>query len=101
MERDAGTKLRELRVDGGASANNLLMQFQSDLLNAPVIRPSNTETTALGAAYLAGLSIGTWKSKTEISKQWKINKRFKPKMKPSTRNELLHEWIKALKQATA
>jgi len=101
MERDAGTKLRELRVDGGASANNLLMQFQSDLLNAPVIRPSNTETTALGAAYLAGLSIGTWKSKTEISKQWKINKRFKPKMKPSTRNELLHDWIKALKQATA
>jgi glycerol kinase len=101
MERDAGTKLRELRVDGGASANNLLMQFQSDLLNVPVIRPSNTETTAQGAAYLAGLGVGTWKSKTEIAKQWKINKRFKPKMRSSTRKELLDNWIKALNQSTA
>ena len=70
MERDAGTKLRELRVDGGASANNLLMQFQSDLLNVPVVRPRVTETTALGAAYLAGLAVGYWKSQKDIATQW-------------------------------
>ena len=99
MERDAGTKLRELRVDGGASANNLLMQFQSDLLDVPVIRPANTETTALGAAYLAGLAVGTWKSKREIAKRWKIVRRFKPSMKPATRKTLVAGWTKALKQA--
>ncbi len=98
MERDAGTKLRELRVDGGASANNLLMQFQSDLLGVPVIRPANTETTALGAAYLAGLAVGVWKSKSEIAKQWKTDKRFRPTMKPVVRNTLATNWIKALKQ---
>ena len=99
MERDAGTKLRELRVDGGASANNLLMQFQSDLLNVPVIRPANTETTALGAAYLSGLAVGVWKSKSEIAKQWKIAKRFKPKMNPASRKKLLAGWTRALSQA--
>ena len=99
MERDAGTKLREFRVDGGASANNLLMQFQSDLLNVPVIRPANTETTALGAAYLAGLAVGVWKSKSEIAKQWKIAKRFKPKMNPASRKKLLAGWTRALSQA--
>ncbi len=99
MERDAGTKLRELRVDGGASANNLLMQFQSDLLDVPVIRPANTETTALGAAYLAGLAVGTWKSKREIARRWKIARRFKPSMKPATRKTLVAGWTKALKQA--
>ena len=93
-------KLRELRVDGGASANNLLMHFQGDLLNVPVIRPSNTETTASGAAYLAGLATGTWKSKSEIAKQWKIARRFNPSMKPATRKTLVLGWIKALKQAT-
>jgi len=96
MERDAGTKLRELRVDGGASANNLLMQFQSDLLNVPVIRPSNTETTALGAAYLAGLAVGVWKNQAEISKQWKAARRFKPSMKPATRKTLVSGWNNAL-----
>ncbi|MBC8243303.1 MAG: glycerol kinase GlpK [Verrucomicrobia bacterium] len=99
MERDAGFRLRELRVDGGASANNLLMQFQSDLLNVPVIRPANTETTALGAAYLAGLAVGVWKSKSEIAKQWKIAKRFKPKMNPASRRERLTGWTHALSQA--
>ena len=99
MERDAGTKLRELRVDGGASTNNLLMQFQSDLLDVPVIRPANTETTALGAAYLAGLAVGTWKSKREIARRWKIARRFKPSMKPATRKTLVAGWTKALKQA--
>ena len=99
MERDAGTKLRELRVDGGASANNLLMQFQSDLLNVPVIRPSNTETTALGAAYLAGLAVGVWKNKSEIAKQWKIDRRFKPSMKAATRKTLVSGWDNALAKA--
>ena len=99
MERDAGTKLRELRVDGGASANNLLMQFQSDLLNVPVIRPSNTETTALGAAYLAGLAVGVWKNKSEIAKQWKIARRFKPSMKAATRKTLVSGWDNALAKA--
>tara|TARA_B100000446_G_scaffold74586_1_gene70426 strand:+ start:403 stop:771 length:369 start_codon:yes stop_codon:yes gene_type:complete len=93
-------KLRELRVDGGASANNLLMHFQGDLLNVPVIHPSNTETTASGAAYLAGLATGTWKSKSEIAKQWKIARRFNPSMKPATRKTLVSGWNKALKQAT-
>jgi len=100
MESDAKTKLKELRVDGGASANNLLMQFQSDLLNTKVIRPSNTETTALGAAYLAGLAVNLWKSKSEIARQWKADKHFKPRMKPSTRKSLVCGWEKALKQAT-
>ena len=94
------TAKRALRVDGGASANNLLMHFQGDLLNVPVIRPSNTETTASGAAYLAGLATGTWKSKSEIAKQWKIDRRFNPSMKPATRKTLVSGWIKALKQAT-
>ena len=100
MESDAKTKLKELRVDGGASANDLLMQFQSDLLNTKVIRPSNTETTALGAAYLAGLAVNLWKSKSEIARQWKADKHFKPKMKPSTRKSLVCGWERALKQAT-
>ena len=100
MESDAKTKLKELRVDGGASANDLLMQFQSDLLNTKVIRPSNTETTALGAAYLAGLAVNLWKSKSEITRQWKADKHFKPKMKPSTRKSLVCGWERALKQAT-
>ena len=77
-----------------------MMQFQSDLLNVPVIRPANTDTTALGATYLAGLAVGVWKNKIEIAKQWKINKHFKPKMKSVTRNTLLANWIKGLKQAT-
>ena len=100
MESDAKTKLKELRVDGGASANDLLMQFQSDLLNTKVIRPSNTETTALGAAYLAGLAVNLCKSKSEIARQWKADKHFKPKMKPSTRKSLVCGWERALKQAT-
>jgi len=99
MERDAGTKLRELRVDGGASANNLLMQFQSDLLGVPVIRPANTESTALGAAYLAGLAAGIWKNKRDITSQWRAKRRFKPTMTPATRNTLLAGWNRALSQA--
>ena len=96
MEADAGLRLKELRVDGGASANNLLMQFQSDLLNVPVVRPRVTETTALGTAYLAGLAVGYWQSKTDIAQQWQQDSRFAPQMKPATRRRLVTGWDKAL-----
>ena len=99
MEADAGLSLKELRVDGGASANNLLMQFQSDLLNVPVVRPRVTETTALGAAYLAGLAVGYWQSKTDIAQQWQQDRRFAPQMKPTTRRTLVAGWDKALNRA--
>jgi len=99
METDAALRLKELRVDGGASANNLLMQFQCNLLNVPIVRPRITETTALGAAYLAGLAVGHWKSKTDIAKQWKQNRSFSPKMKASARRKLMDEWNKALSRA--
>jgi glycerol kinase len=99
MEADAGVRLKELRVDGGASANNLLMQFQSDLLNVPVVRPRITETTALGAAYLAGLAVGYWKSQKDIATQWQQDKRFAPRMKPAVRRQLFNGWNKALTRA--
>ena len=80
MQADAGVRLAELRVDGGAARNDLLMQFQADLLGVPVVRPQVTETTALGAAYLAGLAVGFWKSTDEIAGQWRVERRFEPKM---------------------
>jgi glycerol kinase len=78
MEKDAGVKLSELKVDGGASRNNLMMQFQADVLGASVIRPKVTETTAMGAAYLAGLAVGFWSSVDEIKRQWQVDAAFKP-----------------------
>ena len=78
MERDCGLEMANLKVDGGASRNNLLMQFQSDILNTEVLRPKVTETTALGAAYLAGLAAGYWKDTEEINEQWQIDRRFHP-----------------------
>src|SRR5690606_26363453 len=78
MEADAHTQIKELRVDGGATANNLLLQFQSDILQAGVVRPQITETTAIGAAYLAGLAVGVWKSTDDIQSQWQIDKTFTP-----------------------
>ena len=99
MEGDAGIKLKELRVDGGASANDLLMQLQADLLNVPVVRPKVLETTALGAAYLAGLAVGYWKNEAEIAKQWQTDRRFKSAMKSSARNGIVQGWERALKQA--
>jgi glycerol kinase len=99
MEADAGIKLKELRVDGGACANNLLMQFQSDLLGVPVVRPKVTETTALGAAYLAGLAVGFWKDQREIAAQWQQDRRFAPAMKPAARKQLMAGWAKALARA--
>ncbi|MFO1499686.1 MAG: glycerol kinase GlpK [Verrucomicrobiota bacterium] len=99
MQSDAGIKLKELRVDGGACVNNLLMQFQADVLNVPVVRPQIIETTALGAAYLAGLAVGFWKDQSEIAVRWKADRRFRPAMKPSVRRELCAGWSKALKRA--
>jgi len=99
MEADAKTRLKELRVDGGASANNVLMQFQADILDCPVVRPSVQETTALGAAYLAGLAVGFWRDRAEIAGQWKVDRRFEPAMKPDRREKLRHDWAKALERA--
>ena len=101
METDARIRLKELRVDGGACANNLLMQFQADLLSVPVVRPRVSETTALGAAYLAGLAVGFWKDIAEISKQWQVDRRFLPSSKPAMRKKLLAGWNKALARAKA
>ncbi len=97
MEKDSGMKLSFLRVDGGASANNFLMQFQSDLLDAQVVRPSCIETTALGAAYLAGLAAGFWKDAEEIRQNWKQEREFSPSVEPEKREDLLKGWQKAVR----
>ncbi len=99
MNADAFLSIKELRVDGGATANNLLMQFQSDILNCKVIRPKITETTALGAAYLAGLAIGFWKNINEIEKYWKAEKVFKPSMAAGARKKEMEKWMKAIRAA--
>jgi glycerol kinase len=99
MQADAGRSLQELRVDGGAAKNNLLMQFQADLLGVPVVRPVVTETTALGAASLAGLAVGFWKNPQEISAQWRTERRFAPRMSPARANALRHRWSTALERA--
>lgn len=101
MEADSGIRLKELRVDGGASANNVLMQFQADLLGVPVVRPAVQETTALGAAYLAGLAVGYWSGLPEISQQWKVDRRFEPVVKESEREALRAGWTTALKRSMA
>ena len=99
MMKDAGRAVPAFRVDGGASANDLLMQFQADLLGIPVERPRMIETTALGAAFLAGLAGGVWSSREEISKSFKVGKRFEPKMSPADREAHLARWRKALEAA--
>lgn len=96
MEEDSRIKLQELRVDGGAAANNFLMQFQSDILDVPICRPEILETTALGAAYLAGLAVGFWTDKEEISKVWHINRVFNSKMNEENREELYLGWKSAI-----
>jgi glycerol kinase len=96
MEADAGMKIRELRVDGGATANNLLMQFQADLLNCKVIRPKIVETTALGAAYLAGLAVGYWKDVEEIQHQWQSERDFVPAGDPNELQKAMSGWKKAV-----
>ena len=96
MAADAGVPLKELRVDGGAATNNMLMQFQADLLGVPVVRPAVTETTALGAAYLAGIAVGYWKSADEVSGQWKVDRRFEPAMPRAAVAALRERWSDAL-----
>ncbi|MGG3989653.1 glycerol kinase GlpK [Bacillus smithii] len=101
MEADSGISLKTLRVDGGAVMNNFLMQFQSDILNVPVERPIINETTALGAAYLAGLAVGFWKDRQEISSQWKQDRQFTPTMAQENRETLYNGWKKAIEAAQA
>ena len=96
MQKDSGIKAKELRVDGGATRNDFLLQFQADILGIPVVRPVITETTALGAAYLAGLAVGFWKNEKEIAKQWQVEKRFEPRMKKSERERLYAGWQEAV-----
>jgi len=97
MQADSGIKLSALKVDGGASANNFLMQFQADINDAPVHRPACVETTAMGAAYLAGLAVGYWASKEDVIKNWQISKIFDPAMDPAHRDEICAGWAKAVK----
>jgi glycerol kinase len=99
MEKDSGVKLKEMRVDGGASNNSLLMQFQADLLGVPVLRPKVTETTAMGAAALAGLAVGSWASSKELNRLWEAEAKFTPKMKPAKREALIKGWHKAVGRA--
>lgn len=99
MEQDSGIGLKQLRVDGGACANNFLMQFQADILNKEIIRPECIETTALGAAYLAGLAVGYWKNKEEIKRNWKISHTFYCTMEEERRQELVKGWKRAVKSA--
>jgi len=96
MAADSGIALTELRVDGGAATNNMLMQFQADLLGVPVVRPAVTETTALGAAYLAGLATGYWPSVDAITGQWKVDRRFEPAMPRAAAAALRERWSAAL-----
>jgi glycerol kinase len=99
MVRDARIPLRELRVDGGASRNNLLMQMQADVLGVPVVRPQVTETTALGAAYLAGLHTGYWSGGEEIAAQWRADRRFEPRMPQAQRLAKLARWHEAVERS--
>ncbi|WP_170932700.1 glycerol kinase GlpK [Desulfosporosinus sp. FKB] len=98
MEADSGISLKSLRVDGGAVANNLLMQFQADILGTKVDRPEIIETTALGAAYLAGLAVGFWESKEELASRWLLNQRFEPVMEAEKREKLYKGWLKAVER---
>jgi len=99
MEKDSGVALQELRVDGGASRSGPLLQFQADLLGVPVIRPRNIETTAMGAAYFAGLAVGFWSSREEISRNWAVDKTFAPARPPAEMAQLRRGWERALERA--
>ena len=99
MEADADISLKKLRVDGGVVKNNLLMQFQSDLLGVVVDRPVINETTALGAAYLAGIAVGYWESQDRIAEKWKLDTTYRPTMSQDVRDELYSGWKTAVKAA--
>lgn len=96
MIKDSGIPITEMRVDGGAAKNNFLMQFQSDILNIEIKRPKVSETTALGAAYLAGLATGFWESIEDIKANWLLDKSYEPKMEDAERDVLYHGWEKAV-----
>jgi glycerol kinase len=99
MQKDASIRLTELRVDGGAAANDTLMQFQADILGVPVLRPKVLETTALGAAYLAGLAAGVWKSTAAIGRQWAVGRRFEPQMRRADAEQRMQGWRRALERS--
>jgi len=99
MTADSHIHLRTLRVDGGAATNNLLMQFQADVLGVAVQRPKIAETTALGAAYLAGLAVGFWKSPDELARQWAIDRTFEPRMSVDQREHLYAGWKRAVERS--
>ena len=99
MVRDSGIQLTELRVDGGASRNDLLMQLQADLAGVPVVRPQVTETTALGAAYLAGLATGVWQGGDEIAAQWAVDRRFEPSLPEPQRLARIARWREAVERS--
>jgi glycerol kinase len=99
MERESGIRLKGLRVDGGAVVNSFLMQFQSDILGVPIEVPAVTETTSLGAAYLAGLAVGFWQSRDELNAKWKMARRYEPQMDESEREELYGRWLRAVERA--
>jgi glycerol kinase len=99
MRSDAGNSLTELRVDGGASVNNGLLQFQADMLQLPLVRPTVTETTALGAAYLAGLATGVWKRRDEIAANWQIDRKMEPQMPPNQAKSIRARWTEAVKRS--
>jgi glycerol kinase len=99
MEADSNVKLKTLRVDGGAVVNNLLMQFQADILGVAVQRPKVAETTALGAAYLAGIAVGFWSSAREVAEHWAIDRTFEPQMSADQRNSLYAGWKRAVERS--
>jgi glycerol kinase len=99
MEKDSGKATQELRVDGGATANNFLMQFQADLLDCEIKRPKIIETTAIGAAFLAGLAVGFWKNQEELQQLWEADQSFKPEMTSEKRDQLIHFWHKAVERS--
>ena len=99
MQKDAGMALKSLKVDGGASVNSALMQFQADLLGVPVRRPVVAETTALGAAYLAGLAVGYWDDKEDVVRNWALDREFAPQMDWPQRERMYCKWRKAVKRA--
>ncbi|HSC89479.1 MAG TPA: FGGY-family carbohydrate kinase, partial [Polyangiaceae bacterium] len=99
MKQDSGVAMSALRVDGGASANDMLMQFQADILQAPVVRPKIIETTALGAAYLAGLATGFWKDRTELTSAWQVDRAFEPQMSADKAEHRRSRWSQALDRA--
>jgi glycerol kinase len=101
MEDDAGIRLQELRADGGAARSDLLLQIQADLLQRPVVRPGSVETTALGAAFLAGMATGVWRDRAELAAQWKAAGRFTPQGSPGDHERLRTGWRKAIERSKA